>query len=95
MTKKERKELEKQLDYLPKKWREKFFREAEAYDRLWRKLRKTHAGKWVAIHNGEVIDVDDDGGVLYDRVRAKYGDEAIFFTQVDPDSPTGPVYEIA
>jgi hypothetical protein len=46
-------------------------------------LMEKYEGKWVAIYGGQVIDVDDDGGVLYDRVLDKYGDDTpIYFQEI-------------
>ena len=47
-------------------------REIAAYDAMWKDLLKTHEGKFVAIHNGEVVDCDDDEKALLKRVLGKY-----------------------
>ena len=47
-------------------------KEVEAYDAIWQDLLKTHEGKFVAIHNGEVVDCDDDEKALIRRVLGKY-----------------------
>jgi hypothetical protein len=60
-----------------------FEREVAAYDALWPELLKTHKGKWVAIHQGQLVDDDDDERALHERVRAKYGyGEPVLVTQV-------------
>lgn len=66
---------------------EQFEREVIAYEALWPKLRKTHAGKWVAVKGGQVIDSDADEWRLVKRVRARFPREVVFFTQVLPDTP--------
>jgi hypothetical protein len=42
----------------------KMFQEEAAYDRMWKKLLKTHLGKFVAIHNGQLVDWDRDEDAL-------------------------------
>jgi hypothetical protein len=39
---------------------------------MWKNLLNTHEGKFVAIHNGEVVDCDDDETALLKRVLGKY-----------------------
>ena len=61
------------IEYLPdtpenRKW----LKEVAAYDAMWKDLLKTHKGKFVAIHNGEVVDCDDDDKALLRRVLGKY-----------------------
>jgi len=73
---------EELAQYIPPQHREKFLKEVEAYERLWPKLRETHLGKWVAVHNGEVVAFDDDRRELTKWVRAKYGNTPILITQV-------------
>lgn len=48
-------------------------REHQAFLRLLPKLLTTHAGKYVAIHDGKVIDVDTDEVALIRRVHARIG----------------------
>jgi len=50
----------------------KVLKEVAAYDAMWQDLLKTHEGKFVAIHNGEVVDCDDDDKALLRRVLSKY-----------------------
>jgi hypothetical protein len=61
------------IEYLPdtpenRKW----LKEVAAYDAMWKNLLNTHEGKFVAIHNGEVVDCDDDETALLKRVLGKY-----------------------
>ena len=90
MTKEELGELAK---YVPKPHREKFLREVEAWERLWHDLQKTHEEKWVAVHNGRMVDMDDDEQALYDRVRAKYSNVVVLIMQVLKDAPC-PTYTL-
>lgn len=90
MTKEELDELAK---YVPEQHREKFLREVQAWERLWEDLRETHVGKWVAVHNERVIDMDDDEQALYERVRAKYNNTVVLIMQVLKDAPC-PTYVV-
>ena len=47
--------------------------EYQAFLRLLPQLLETHQGKYVAIHDGEVIDSDTDDVALILRVQAKVG----------------------
>ena len=48
-------------------------REYQAFLRLLPSLLETHRGKYVAIHEGEVIDSDDNDIALSLRVRRQIG----------------------
>jgi hypothetical protein len=48
-------------------------REFQAFLRLLPELLKTHRGKHVAIHDGQVVDSDADDIALIERVHAKVG----------------------
>jgi len=50
----------------------KVLKEIAIYDTMWEDLLKTHEGKFVAIHNGEIVDCDDDEKALLTRVLGKY-----------------------
>lgn len=65
----------------------RFEREVAAYEALWPRLRNTHAGRWVAIKGGQVIDSDADQRALIERVRAQFPQEVVYFEQVLPDRP--------
>lgn len=56
--------------------------EMEAYIRLHPELKKTHFGKHVAVYGGQLIDTDDDFGVLFERIDVQYPDEFVWMTQV-------------
>jgi hypothetical protein len=53
--------------------RSKWEREYRAFLRLLPQLLATHRGQFVAIHEGQVVDSDDDEITLALRVYAKYG----------------------
>ena len=61
------------IEYLPDTpYNRAVLEEVAAYDAMWKDLLKTHKGKFVAIHNGEVVDCDDDDKALLKRVLGKY-----------------------
>lgn len=65
--------------------------EFAVYERMKPELLKTHKDKWVAIHNGELVDFDDDETLLLERVDSRFGDITMLVTQV---TETLPVYHV-
>lgn len=57
-------------------------REMAAYIALHPQLKEKYLGKSVAIYKGELIDVDDNFGELYKRIRSKYPDVFVWLTTV-------------
>ena len=51
----------------------KWQREYRAFQQLLPGLLKTHQGRYVAIHEGRLVDSDEDQVVLVLRVYATYG----------------------
>ncbi|HTU91609.1 MAG TPA: DUF5678 domain-containing protein [Gemmataceae bacterium] len=70
--------------------RNKWEREYRAYQRLLPELLKTHRGKYVAIHNEQVVDTGDDPIDLIKQVHARYGYVPIHVDCV-VESPPPPV----
>ena len=60
-------------------------REEAAYLAMHAELLAHYAGKYVAIHQGQLIDHDEDGAALYLRVRKQYPDEFVLITPVQPE----------
>lgn len=56
--------------------------EVEAYERMHPQLKQKYFGQWVAVHNQELVDHDNDHAALYQRVRDKYGRAAVLIRQV-------------
>lgn len=56
--------------------------ENAAYKRMKSDLLKTHKDKFVAIHNGAVVDSDTDEAHLSERIYSKFGERTILITQV-------------
>ena len=57
-------------------------REQAAFERMKPELLETHKGKYVAVHNGELVDSDEDENALADRVYGKFGYRTILMTEV-------------
>ena len=56
--------------------------EAEMYKRKHPRLRAKYMGKFIAMHNGRVVDHDRDGNALYWRVRQRFGKIPVLVRQV-------------
>ena len=66
----------------------KWEREYQAFKRLLPELLNTHRGKFVAIHDEQVVDTDTDDIALIRRVHAKVGYLPIHVELVtDPPPP--------
>ena len=59
--------------------------EAARYRAQHSALLPIYGGQYIAMRNGEVIDHDTELGVLYQRVRERYGDEPVLMTPVTPE----------
>ncbi len=69
-------------NYLLQQQREKLDHEIAAFERLHTQLKQLYLGRWVAVHQGELVDHDKDIAALYQRVRAKYGRTSVLIRQV-------------
>ncbi len=56
--------------------------ETQAFERLHPQLVQRHFGQFVAVHEGQVVDVDADFGVLFLRVRKRLGNVIVLMRQV-------------
>ena len=61
---------------------EKIEIETKSYERLHPQLKDSYLGQYVAIHKGQVVDVDVDYSELIFRIEAQYGDIAILIRKV-------------
>jgi hypothetical protein len=61
-------------------------REMAAYIALHPELKEKYLGKSVAIYKGELIDMDDNFGELYKRIRSKYPDVFVWLTIVKKEA---------
>lgn len=67
-----------------------FEKEIEAYLLMEQELLRNpkYANKYVAIHNGQIVDFDSDRVALADRVYAKYGYIPILIKKVETERYT-------
>ncbi len=74
-------------EFLRSEARRKMQREMNAFFQLHARLLADHAGDYVAIHQGKVIDHDADQLALFQRVEQRYGDTPVLIKQVlaDPE----------
>jgi hypothetical protein len=72
--------------YLRQVEREKIAAEAAAFRALHEKLVRQYLGQYVAIHNGAVIDHDEEFQALHARVRRRYGRQAVLVRRVEAES---------
>jgi hypothetical protein len=68
--------------YLHKRQLAKIDQEISAYEKLHPELREKHLGQWVAVHNQQLVDYDDERSALYQRIRTQYGKTAVLIRQV-------------
>lgn len=71
---------------LPAPPRTKWEREYAAFQQMLPRLLMTHRGKYVAFHEGQIVDTGDDKLELAMRVLAKVGNGAIHIGLVTAES---------
>lgn len=59
-------------------------REEAAYRAMHSELFEKYAGQYVAVHNGELVDVDRDELDLAARVSARFPNQIVLLKQVQP-----------
>jgi hypothetical protein len=64
-----------------------FRREFDAFQRLLPGLLNTQLGRFVAVHNGQIIDEDEDEFALAERVERAHRSEFVLIRQVLQDLP--------
>ena len=60
----------------------KIHAEAQAFRSMHRELLSRYRGRYVAVHDGRVVDDDMDRRSLYLRVRARYGATPVLIREV-------------
>ena len=70
-------------DYLRGLQRKKIEAEVRAYESMHVELVRTHLGRFVALHSGKLVDFDEDFQTLHQRVRQRYGNEAVLIRRVE------------
>ncbi len=66
-------------------------REIDAYEKMHPELTKKFLGQYVAIYDGQVIDVDNDRWELLARVDDNYPEEIVLIRKVEEELPA-PIY---
>ncbi len=72
--------------YLRQAERKKIQAEAAAFRAMHARLTETHMGKYVAIHNRQIVDDDDDFQSLHSRIRQRFGRQPILLRRVTAES---------
>jgi len=68
------------------RWSRKRIRaEARAFRAMHDRLVKEYLAKYVAIHDGAVVDHDEDFQALHARIRQKYGRQPVLLRRVEPE----------
>lgn len=62
--------------------RDKIKAEAAAYRKLHSELVKQYLDRYVAIHDGNVVDHDEDFQELHQRIRQRFGRQPVLLRQV-------------
>lgn len=60
-------------------------REMRAFIQMHPMLKEKYLGQYVAILNGQLIDVDEDYGALYERIDTKYPDQFVWMAKVEDE----------
>lgn len=72
-------------EFLRSEARRRMQREMDAFFQLHARLLVDHAGEFVAIYQGKLIDHDFDQLALYQRVEQRYRDTPVLIKQVLPN----------
>ncbi len=73
-------------EFLDKMARQKIHTESESFRKMHPDLMTKYEGQFVAIHNGQVVDHDEDARDLYLRVQVQYGHIAVLIRRVTPEA---------
>ena len=65
--------------------RAQMVQEVQAYIAMHSELLRKHAGEYVAIHDGKLVDHDEDLLALLERRELRYPDEVVMIRRVLPD----------
>jgi predicted transcriptional regulator len=68
--------------YLRQLEHKKIKSEAEAFRIMHVELAKQYLGQFVAIHNGQLVDHDEDFQALHSRIRQRFGRQPILLRRV-------------
>ena len=71
--------------YLRQLEREKIKAEAEAFRSMHAELAEKYVGQYVAIHDGNVVDYDEDFQALHSRIRQRFGRQPVLLRRVEAE----------
>ena len=71
--------------YLRQIEREKIKAEVEAFHSMHAELVEKYLGQYVAIHNGKVVDQDEDFQSLHTRIRQRFGRQPVLLRRVEAE----------
>lgn len=69
-------------DYLRQQRHQTLLREMDHYRLMHPQIASRYYRQFLGIQDGKILDTDPDGGVLYKRLRQKYGDLPILIVEV-------------
>jgi len=69
-------------EYLDRLAEQKIIAESEAFRAMHAELVQQYRGEYVAVHDGKVVDHDEDICALNRRIRTRYGSRAVLLQQV-------------
>lgn len=73
-------------ELLDKQTRKKIHQESDAFNKMHHRLLQTHAGQYVALHNGQVVGQAVEARELYIEMRQKFGQIPVLIRKVS-DQP--------
>ena len=71
--------------YLRQLEREKIKAEAEAFRSMHAELAEKYVGQYVAIHNGKMVDHDEDFQSLHSRIRQRFGRQPVLLRRIETE----------
>ncbi len=63
--------------------RKKISKETSIYHKRHEELKNQYLGQYIAMHNGQVVDHDQDFQIVRQRVRKRFGRTSIMITKVE------------
>ena len=69
-------------DRLRQEWHQRILKESERYQAMHAQLRAQYPDRYIAMYNGEVVDIGDEVGEVYQRIQARFGRVPVLITRV-------------
>jgi predicted transcriptional regulator len=74
--------------YLWEQNNQKISRESALYREQHSEIKKQFLGKFIAMHQGQIVDHDSDFQILFKRIRERFGNTAVMITNVEEEPYT-------